>query len=58
MSETPAQILADAIREHRDTKYHGGTITDPADGHLYAALVWFETWTDHAADPEAVINED
>jgi hypothetical protein len=55
MSESPAQILADAIEAHRDTKYGGGLVTDPLDLELYNTAVWFRTWQDHALDPDAPI---
>ena len=55
MPKTPAELLAEAIEAHRDSKYNGGQVTDPLDSTLYDAAVWFRVWQDHAADPNAPI---
>jgi hypothetical protein len=38
-----ARVLADAIEQHRDARYHGGVVISPVDRDLYAALVWWQT---------------
>lgn len=51
----PAERLATAIERHRDRKWDGRIVTEPLDSELYSAAVWFRSWQDHAADPDAPI---
>lgn len=50
-----AERLATAIERHRDRRYDGQLVTEPLDSELYDSAVWYRTWQDHAADPDAPI---
>ena len=50
--DTPVEILADAIREHRDAKWRGSIVKDSLDLHLYDVVVWYETWRDQGGEED------